>query len=43
MSKFVNLTGKQFGRLTVTGFEEYRKRPDGRNNGYWRLQQRLGG
>lgn len=36
MSKFVNLTGKQFGRLMVVGFEEYRKRPDGRNNGYWR-------
>ena len=42
MNKFVNLTGKQFGRLTVTGFEEYRKRPDGRNNGYWRCICRCG-
>ncbi len=32
----MNLTGQQFGRLTVIGFEEYRKRSDGHNNGFWR-------
>ncbi len=36
MGKYVNLTGQQFGRLTVIDFKEYRKRSDGHNNGYWR-------
>lgn len=36
ISKYVNLTGQQFGRLTVIGFKEYRRRSDGHNNGYWR-------
>lgn len=42
MGRFVDLTGKTFGRLTVTGFSQYKKRPDGRNNGYWKCSCQCG-
>lgn len=36
MSKFIDLTGQKFGRLTVLEFAGYKRRSDGRNNGWWK-------